>query len=996
MPVRRHHSSSWDDLVASLAEWLTGEARDPFVRPTVVVSSRSVARVLPQQLALALPTGICAGVAFATVPEFLLDGARRHGMDGELRTWGSAALDMACADALEELAASGSHPHLARYLDVDLSPDRLRRLAQRAARMLRHYAVEAPGLLSAWDAGDDVDALGRPLPLHQSWQAAVHRRATAGLEVDPVGALAELGGTLASAAREPLAVFAVSELGAAHAAVLATMADDSPLDVWSLDGAAATDWVGPLEPEDLPVSSGRTSPSRVEVHSAAGAMRQVEVLRELLLAWFLRNPGAEPRDVVIVTPQPEVWAPLLRSAFEPVSEGGGTSHPGRSLRLQVSSLTQPNLVTAVVRQALDLHRSRATATEVVDLLMTRPVAHRWRLADRRDDIVDLVARSQVRWGLDAGHRTVHGVPGLSQNTWVRGLDRMLTGLAMPPDAHSLPVTGVAAVTSTDLALIGTLAEVVSRLRRFSAEAGEPATVADWASRVLRLLDELVGPSFDDEWMLVETAAAVTDLAASLAHSPARLSRSEFRVLFDQATSEFPPRPMFGNGSLQVVAPSELQHVSKELVCLLGISDDGAGDDADLVALGPDVPSARQRTLRHLLDQARSAKDVLLLHSDRDPCTGVHATQPVTLAWLLRELGTNHTTHAHPLLAHSDDSVALGTFDPSALAAATGLREPRLEAPHVARRRQALALPVPAEPVELTVADLVRTWRDPAKEFLTSRLGMRLFSAPQLDDELPWIEDGLVMWGVRSRLLEALQRGLSDAEALEEERRRETMPPGSIGQARMREALDLVTRLRGRAAEDWEAPLEDRAILIDLGDGLVLRDTIRTRGDQVVAVDAGTGAKVWLPAWLPALALTAAGRNTDAVVHHLRKHYGELFPVQTRLRPPEPGRALELLRHAASGARQARHRLVPAPLDAALAAADQLHSGGINRSLWQLPASDWGCPWSYPAAHWRLFYPASAEELFADGRTAADPASEHEAAFLAWVEAVHLPMLGGKL
>src|SRR5699024_9084027 len=121
-----------------------------------------------------------------------------------------------------------------------------------------------------------------------------------------------------------------------------------------------------------------------------------------------------------------------------------------------------------------------------------------------------------------------------------------------------------------------------------------------------------------------------------------------------------------------------------------------------------------------------------------------------------------------------------------------------------------------------------------------------------------------------------------------------------------------------------------------------------------------------------------------------------FPVQTRLRPPEPGRALELLRHAASGARQARYRLVPAPLDAALAAAEQAHSGGIDRSLWQLPASDWDWPWSYPAAHWRLFYPSSAEELFDDHRTAADPASQHDAAFLAWVEAVHLPMLEGKL
>ena len=69
--------------------------------------------------------------------------------------------------------------------------------------------------------------------------------------------------------------------------------------------------------------------------------------------------------------------------------------------------------------------------------------------------------------------------------------------------------------------------------------------------------------------------------------------------------------------------------------------------------------------------------------------------------------------------------------------------------------------------------------------------------------------------------------------------------------------------------------------------------------------------------------------------------------------------------------------------------------GLATALWQLPPSDFNCPWRYPADHWRLFY-AAAEDLLADAPAPTDPDTDQDSAFLAWVEAVHLPMLEGRL
>ena len=66
----------------------------------------------------------------------------------------------------------------------------------------------------------------------------------------------------------------------------------------------------------------------LQVHAAHGQDRQVEVLRELLVGLLADDPTLEPRDVVVLCPDIERFAPLISAAFGLADDGTETEHPG--------------------------------------------------------------------------------------------------------------------------------------------------------------------------------------------------------------------------------------------------------------------------------------------------------------------------------------------------------------------------------------------------------------------------------------------------------------------------------------------------------------------------------------------------------------------------------------------------------------------------------------------------------------------------------------------
>ena len=183
-------------------------------------------------------------------------------------------------------------------------------------------------------------------------------------------------------------------------------------------------------------------------------------MRDAILHLLAADATLEPRDVIVMCPDIEHFAPLLHAAFgagdraqsgasapiaPPAPSGqavpaGPTGPPIPELRVRLAdrSLRQTNPLLSVADLLLELAGSRLTASQVLDLASREPVRRRFRFDD--DDLSQVerwVVEMGVRWGLDGAHRSPWGLPDLAANTWSAGLDRLLLGVAMAEDDQRL-------------------------------------------------------------------------------------------------------------------------------------------------------------------------------------------------------------------------------------------------------------------------------------------------------------------------------------------------------------------------------------------------------------------------------------------------------------------------------------------------------------------------------------------------------------------------------
>ena len=140
----------------------------------------------------------------------------------------------------------------------------------------------------------------------------------------------------------------------------------------------------------------------MQVHSCHGPARQVDVLREVLLGLLQDDPTLEPRDILVMCPDIETYAPLIVADFG-LGDVVHGAHPAHRLRVKLAdrSLIQTNPLLGLASQLLALAGSRVTASEVLNIAEAAPVRARFGFTD--DDLESItrwVRQANIRWGFD--------------------------------------------------------------------------------------------------------------------------------------------------------------------------------------------------------------------------------------------------------------------------------------------------------------------------------------------------------------------------------------------------------------------------------------------------------------------------------------------------------------------------------------------------------------------------------------------------------------------
>jgi exodeoxyribonuclease V gamma subunit len=638
----------------------------------------------------------------------------------------------------------------------------------------------------------------------------------------------------------------------------------------------------------------------VQIHSCHGRARQVEVLRDVVLHLLEDDPTLEPRDVIVMCPDIETFAPLIQATFgsgrpagedddEDEPDNGSERPPDLRVRLADRSLRQTNPVLGVVSQLLALADQRATASQLLDLAGREPVRRRFGFDD--DDLSRMqewVAESGIRWGFDAPHREPFKLGSLHANTWRRGLDRMLVGVTMAEESSRL-VQGVLPLDDVESGAIdvaGRFAEFVDRVKAAADALTEPMPVARWIDAIANAADALTATSERESWQRRELQRVLGDVDAEAGDGGVgggpELELADIRVLLADRLRGRPTRANFRTGHLTVCTLVPMRSVPHRVVCVLGL-DDGEfprrtrRDGDDLLLGEPHVGDRDPRTedRQMLLDALMAASERLIItYTGNDERTNLRRPPAVPVGELLdivertvrRDDGAprDQVVIHHPLQPFDPGNFVPGklvpdrpwSFDPQALAGAQALTGPRkLEEPF-------LPAPLPARSdAVIELASLVRFVEAPVRAFLRDRLGISVSEFfDEVEDELPVELDGLGKWGVGQRLLDGVLAGAELDACKKAEIARGTLPPGHLALPVLEEIGAVVAQLaaatKGLVGEEAPGSLD---VNLALPDGRTLAGTVTgVCGDTIRAISySRMRPRDRLRAWVKLLALSAA-------------------------------------------------------------------------------------------------------------------------------------------
>ena len=579
----------------------------------------------------------------------------------------------------------------------------------------------------------------------------------------------------------------------------------------------------PISPDD----------DSVQIHSCHSPTREMEVLYDHLLDWFERDPSLAPRDVLVMTPDIDVYAPFIQAVFDAPE----TETRRIPFCLADRSTLSESHVADTFLKLLNLASARMTATEVLALLETRAVREQFSMLVNELELARHWVRSaNIRWGIDAEHRRELGLPAFMENTWRHGLDRLLLGYAMAGHNEKLfgdilpfdDIEGAAAQT------LGRLAEYLDRLFNAVRLLHTPRRVPDWERTLLDLLDTFFLHDDATHAELLEIRAVVRQIAhdAALAGFDEPV---ELAVMLEPLARQL-QEDRFGSGFLTggvtFCALKPMRSIPFRVICLVGMNDNAFPRATPRLAfdLMAQKPQPGDRSVREddrylFLETLLSARDRLYIsyvgQSQRD---NSESPPSVVVSELMDYIGQgfelpgkgilkDRVLTRHRLQAFSPtyfNGLDKRLFSYSAANCAAGQLAQRDRTSPVAFIGKSLPEPEP-EWRTVTLGDLAEFFCNPARFIVTRRLGLRLpYEDEPLEEREPFALDALHSYSIRQELVErTLQNRDLDAD-YELLKSAGLLPPGETGSilycGLRDEAQQFAARLASHIADGFQPPV----------------------------------------------------------------------------------------------------------------------------------------------------------------------------------------------
>ncbi|KPQ30823.1 exodeoxyribonuclease V subunit gamma [Halomonas sp. HL-93] len=596
-------------------------------------------------------------------------------------------------------------------------------------------------------------------------------------------------------------------------------------------------------------------------HIAHGPQREVEILHDQLLAAFSDDPELRPRDIIVMVPDIDRYAPHIDAVFGQLQSDDPRFIP-YTLSDQASRHRLPMMIA--LEKLLRLPELRLSVSDLLDLLDVPALRQRFGLEERDLPVLERwMEGAGIRWGLNAKQRQTLELPGgLSQNTWAFGLRRLLLGYTVGDGDAWQGIEPFDDIGGLEAGLAGPLATLLEKLEATWETFRQPTDAASWVERLRTLLETFfLTDDAQESVMLTKLENGLQQILESSREAqladplPLSMVREHWLAQIDEHSLS----QRFLAGAVNFATLMPMRAIPFKRVCLLGMNDGEyprSQPPLDFDLMGSDYrPGDRSRREddRYLfLEALLSARDQLYISwVGRSQIDNTTLPPSVLVGQLRDHLAAGwHFEHDAPLLdtlttEHPLQPFSRRYFEDSTESAQLftyihewrGVHEWRDDQAPRAPRSQLEKLPPPENaPASLSLGQLGGFLREPVRTFFNTRLGVYFEqeAIAELDAE-PFALDGLQNWQLQDRLIAAQRHAVDNGEPrlealdaqLERFQRQGVLAMGAFGE-RMRESLaepmdDLFSAYEDALAQ-WPIVLPaPEPVYVESADGIVLED-----------------------------------------------------------------------------------------------------------------------------------------------------------------------------
>lgn len=251
----------------------------------------------------------------------------------------------------------------------------------------------------------------------------------------------------------------------------------------------------PLTPEQLRSDFGKKirnkSDDSIQIHNCHSRIRELEVLRDKLLSWFEQDSELLPKDILVMMPDVDLYAPFIDSVF-----AFNKHKPNEFIPFTIADraglVEEPILHTFT--GLLALPNSRFNVSELLDHLEVPAIMDKFDLSQVDVNLIkQWLMDCQIKWAKDAEHKANWGLPEIELNSWIYGLKRMLLGLALDGSKVWHDILSYQHIEGLNGVILGKLLDYFSFVHYLEQSLQGNKSLEHWHELIQQLTDYLFIP-----------------------------------------------------------------------------------------------------------------------------------------------------------------------------------------------------------------------------------------------------------------------------------------------------------------------------------------------------------------------------------------------------------------------------------------------------------------------------------------------------------------------